>query len=141
MQPYKKEIFGGNMGKCEGYLCLDECFGTLLRCCCLSTYATLWKKIFSHAVGKFYGYLFLDECSGALLTWFTVFLMMLSLIEVCALSARNMKKFSSHFNKCIWCSLPGTAFLKFSVTFKVSDRAANSLLWHKVHRVTCATWV
>ena len=140
MQPYKKEIFVGNMGKCEGYLCLDECFGVLLRCCFLSAYAT-WKKKCSHAVGKFYGYLFLDECPGVLLTWFTVFLMMLSLIEVCALTARNMKKFSSNFNKCVWCSLPGTAFLKFSVTFKVSNRAANSFLWHKVHRVTCATWV
>ena len=61
-------------------------------------------------------------------------------MEVYVLSKKHEKIFSN-FNKCVSRSLPGTAFLKFSVTFKVSDRAANSLLWHKVHRVNCATWV
>ena len=61
-------------------------------------------------------------------------------MEVYVLSKKHEKIFSN-FNKCVSCSLPGTAFLKFSVTFKVSDRAANSFLWHKVHRVNCATWV
>lgn len=85
------------------------------------------KKIFSHTIDKCDGYLCLDECSGVPLTGFTVFLMMLSFMEVYVLSKKHEKIFSN-FNKCVSCSLPGTAFLKFSVTFKVSDRAANSLL-------------
>lgn len=131
MQPYKKRYWATILVNLMGIL-----LGWVLRG---TTQLVLFKCV-RHTIDKCDGYLCLDKCSGVPLAGFTVFLMMLSFMEVYVLSKKHEKIFSN-FNKCVSCSLPGTAFLKFSVTFKVSDRAANSLLWHKVHRVTCATWV